>query len=352
MDKKILSAAIAGVLAGSMAFAATADVTLYGRVDASVDAIDVDDDAGGDDGFDDINMNSNQSRLGVKGSEDLGNGLKAIFQMEYEANVSGTTSAQGLNGGRDQWVGLQGGFGKIRLGTMSTSYKSHGALVDPIYSTSLQGRGSNAGMPTMLQSGLHNGSGENGAGRMTNHLRYDTADYNGFSATVDYQFDENESATDRDDDTYGFGAQYKNGPALIYADYITSDHGGADDAWKVGGSYSFGAIGLYGQYEMDGGLISGTQSEDPTVTNLEEDADVWFLGGTYTMGNAMLYLAYGQGDDSNDPTYNAEYDTWTLAGTYNFSKRTMVYTGFQQVSFDEAGAGEVDHFAVGMRHKF
>ena len=345
MDKKILSAAIAGVLAGSMAFAANADVTLYGQVDVSVDAIDE------DGGSDDINMNSNQSALGVKGSEDLGNGLKAIFQMEYQADVSGTTSAQGLNGGRDQWVGLQGGFGKVRLGTMSTSYKSHGAMVDPIYRTSLQGRG-NAGMPAMLQSDLHNGSGENGAGRMTNHLRYDTPDMNGFSATVDYQFDEAEGAGDRDDDTYGFGAQYKNGPALIYADYITSDHGGADDAWKVGGSYSFGDFGLYGQYEADGGLISGTQSEDPTVTNLEEDADVWFLGGTFTMGNAMLYLAYGQGDDSNVAATNTEYDTWTLAGTYNFSKRTMLYTGFQQVSFDAAGAGEADHFAVGMRHKF
>lgn len=341
MDKKILSTAIAGVLAGSMAFAANADVTLYGQIDVSVDSIDV------DGGRDDINMNSNTSALGVKGSEDLGNGLKAIFQMEFQTDVSGTTSAQGLNGGRDQWIGLQGDFGKVRLGTISTSYKSHGAMVDPIYRTSMQGR------DWGLQSGLHSGSGENGAGRMTNHLRFDTADYNGFSATADYQFDETESATNRDDNTYGVGAQYKNGPALVYVDYITSDHGGSDDATQIGGSYSFGDIGLFGQYEMDGGLISGNQSEViPVVNNTEEDADIWFLGANYTMGNAMLYAAYGQGDDSNDPTTDTGYSSWTLAGTYNFSKRTMTYAGFQQVSNDCTGCGETDHFAVGMRHKF
>lgn len=345
MDKKILSAAIAGVLAGSMAFAANADVTLYGQVDVSIDSIDVDGVG------DDVNMNSNTSAIGVKGSEDLGNGLKAIFQLEYQTDVSGTTSAQGLNGGRDQWIGLQGSFGKVRFGTMSTTYKSSGAMVDPMYRTSFQGR------DWGLQSGLHSGSGENGQGRATNTIGYDTPDFNGLSAAATYSFDDNCNAASGpgcvDDDSYSLGARYKNGPALVFADYVTNDTGGSDDAWKIGGSFSFGAATVYGQYEMDGGLISSANNGTlATQNNAEEDGDVWHLGASYTMGNAMIYAAYGQGDDTNDPTYNAEYDTWTIAGKYNFSKRTMAYAGYQQVDFDEDIVGEVDHFGIGMRHKF
>src|SRR5690606_29937181 len=152
MDKKILSAAIAGALAGSMAFAANADVTLYGQVDLSLDARDI------DGASDDINMNSNQSAIGVKGSQELCSGLKAIFMLEYEVDVSGgDTSTTGVTG-RDQWIGLQGNFGKLRAGTASTTYKAHSASIDPFYRTSLQAR--NHG----LQSRLHSQAGANGEG--------------------------------------------------------------------------------------------------------------------------------------------------------------------------------------------
>lgn len=371
MDKKILSTAIAGVLAGSMAFAANADVTLYGQIDLSIDAQDIDAAAGVN--GDDVNMNSNTSALGVKGSEDLGNGLKAIFQLEYQLDPSGSaSSASGLTG-RDQWVGLQGGFGKVRLGTTSTTYKAAGAMVDPVYRTSLEGR--NHG----LQSRLHSNDGDSGQGRMTNGIFYSTPDFNGLSASAEYSFDDTcvptSTGTCVDDDAYGLGAQYKNGPALAFVSYITNDHGGEDDAWKVGGSYAFGDFKVFGQYEADGGLIGRTvagttggaaDTAFETANNTVDDADLWHLGGSFTMGNAMLYAAYGQGDDSSAAA-NTEYDAWTIGGAYNFSKRTMTYAGFNQVSCDaggwannantqclnvQASGGEVDLFTVGMRHKF
>lgn len=348
MDKKILSTAIAGVLAGSMAFAANADVTLYGQVDLSIDSVDMDDPGVGNNG-DDINMNSNTSAIGVKGSEDLGGGLKAIFLLEYQVDPSGSDTAAGGFGGRDQWIGLEGGFGKLRFGTMSTTYKSSGAMIDPLYRTSFEGR--RAGM----QSALHSGDGANGEGRATNTIGYDTPDFNGLSAGLTYSFDDTctvGTATPcADDDSYSVGARYKNGPALAFADYVTSDQGGDDDAWKLGGSYSFGDIAVYGQYEFDGGLIAnGVPGSGAGASN--DDADIWHLGASYTMGNAMLYAAYGQGDDDSDTTDNTEYDAWTLAGMYNFSKRTMTYAGFTQVSEDCTGCGETDHFGIGMRHKF
>lgn len=356
MDKKILSAAIAGVLAGSMAFAANADVTVYGQIDASVDSVDIDG-AG-----DDINMNDNTSALGVKGSEDLGGGLKAIFQLEYQTDVTGNdTDAGSVNTGRDQWLGLEGSFGKVRLGTSSTTYKASGAMIDPVYRTSLQAR--NHG----LQSRLHSQDGANGEGRMTNGIFYNTPDFNGFSASAEYSFDDTCNATiancTNDDDAYGLGAQYKNGPILAFVSYITNDKGGDDDATKIGGSYSFGDATVFAQYEMDGGLIGGNLN---TQNQSVDGADLWSLGGTYALGNATLYAAYGQGDDSSAAA-NTEYDAWTLGAMYGFSKRTMVYGGFNQVSCDAGGwsnnatnqcnnvqatGGEVDTFTIGMRHKF
>jgi len=358
MDKKILSTTIAGVLAGSMAFAANADVTLYGQIDVSMDSVDID---GADD---EITMNSNASRLGVKGSEDLGNGLSAIFQLEYEVNVTGGNNTNGggngtnfgtgtqsegatnITGGRDQWVGLKGGFGKVRFGTMSTQYKSTGSSVDPLWDTAFDTRN------TSMQSSLHGGSGANGQGRATKTVGYDTADFNGLSAGATYSFDNCGAAAScaNDDDSYSLGAKYKNGPALVFVDYVTSDQGGDDDAWKIGGSYSFGDAALYAQYEVDGGLIAnGVPGSGAGLSN--DGADLWMLGGSYTMGNAMLVAQFAQGDDDS-AAGNTEYDSWTLAGVYNFSKRTKTYVGFNQYSEDATGGAELDHFAVGMAHKF
>lgn len=334
MDKKILSTAIAGVLAGSMAFAANADVTLYGQIDLSIDAVDVD-------GLgDDVNMNSNFSAIGVKGSEDLGNGLKAIFMAEFQYDAAG---AGGINTGRDQWIGLQGGFGKLRFGAMSTPYKATGAMIDPMWRTALDTR------TIGMASDLHSGSGEDGHGRMTKAIGYDTPDFNGLTGALTYSFDDDcalGAVGCADDDAWSVGVHYNNGPMLAFVDYVTSSKGGADEAWKVGGKYSFGDFAVFGQYEFDQGMLS---DRGTTSNNATEDADLWQLGASFTMGNAVLVANYGQGDDDNTAA-NTEYDVWRIGGMYNFSKRTMAYAGFAQADYD--ATGEEDKFSLGMRHKF
>lgn len=323
MNKKVLTTAMGAALAASMGFAQASDVTVYGNVNISIDSWDVDGVG------DDINMENNTSAVGVKGSEDLGNGLKAIFQAEFGFDAdegSGTTA-------RDQWVGLSGGFGKVRLGTISTSYKSHGAMIDPIYRTSLQNRNNG------LQSdGLHNGRGET-RGRMNNHVRYDSPDMNGLGFTVDYSFDE---GTD-ENDSYGIGGQYKNGGILVFADYITSDTGAdTDDAWKVGGSFKIDDMfAVYAQYEEGGLLMAGG-----TAT---EDATQWLIGGSATMGNTLLYVGYGQAEELVGAAY--DHDAITLAVDHHLSKRTDVYAGWANIDEDSTGV-EGDLVSVGIRHKF
>ncbi|WJW75857.1 porin [Thiohalobacter sp. IOR34] len=352
MDKKILSAAVAGVLAGSMAFAANADVTVFGKLNMSIDSVDV------DGGSDDINMNCTTCSVGFKGSEDLGNGLKAVFLIDFQYDGS-ERNANGALTDRDQWVGLAGeGWGSVKFGTISTGYKSTGAMIDPLYRTSAQARGLG------FQSSLHLGAGENGQGRMTNHVRYDSPSMSGFKVIVDYSFD-SEDVTTRDDDAWGLTGVYKNGPILGFVSYLTNDHGGEDDAWKIGGSYQINdEAKVFAQYENDGGLISSTtELAAGAASNTTKDADVWHIGATYTMGSNMLYAAYGQGDDNNTSgaTNTAEYDTWTIAVAHMFSKRTFVYGGYNNIDCDgttgnvcgsRTRAGEQDVITIGLQHNF
>jgi len=110
MNKKLIVTAMGLALAAAMG-AANADVKLYGQVDLSVNYDDPAANAGGDD---DINMTSNQSAIGVKGSEDLGNGMSAFFKIEYQTDVASDridaqgnpTDADGWTG-RDQYVGMK-----------------------------------------------------------------------------------------------------------------------------------------------------------------------------------------------------------------------------------------------------
>jgi len=343
MKTRILPAVIGAVLAGGLTVA-QADVTLFGHIDTSVDAVDQ------DGGTDDINLHCTTCSIGFKGSEDLGNGLKAIFLLDFQYDTV-NVNKDGSITDRDQWLGLAGGFGSVKVGTISTVYKSHGALIDPLYRTSLQGRDRG------LQSDFHNGAGENLEGRADNTLRYDSPDWNGLEVGAFYTLDSDETDGDNDD-PYGIGVSYTNGGFLAYADYEDNngDSSGSDgdiSAMKAGGKFGMGMFAVYGQYE-DGSIDSPTADYDLTV---------WHVGASATLGNTMAYFAYGQGDFDFNNGPSDDYTSWTLALAHNLSKRTMLYTGFSEVDCDAqvadtvcdkvgVGGGEDDQFSLGMKHRF
>ena len=370
MTRNVLSAMIGTILAGGMA-TAQADVTLFGHIDTSWDATDQ------DGGNDDQTLNCTTCSIGFKGSEDLGNGLKAIFFLDFQydtierntgkakaknANTSFTTT----NGkvvtnlvtdvedtssitDRDQWLGLAGNFGQVRIGTISTLYKSHGAMLDPLYRTALQARDRG------LQSNLHRGAGDSGQGRATNTVRYDSPSWNGLKGGATYTVTPDDS--NDGDNGYGLGLSYENGGILVFADYITNDTGDDDSAWKVGGKYTLNSFALMAQYEHDGGLIS---SKGASTSG--DGADLWTLGGSFTMGNSMLYLGYGDSSTGSGGSTASDYWVWTLAGVHNMSKRTSIYAGFSEIDCDDpdsdvcrqvgSSGGEDDKFSLGMKHKF
>jgi predicted porin len=245
------------------------------------------------------------------------------------------------------------------VGTISTVYKSHGAMLDPLYRTALQGRDRG------LQSEFHNGAGEDLQGRATNTARYDSPDWNGLSVgafyTLDGDKDDGYGGTE-DNDPYGVGASYANGGMLVFADYMdnngsSSDVGGEISAWKVGGKYGLGMFEFMGQYEY-----SDTK-ENSAAAVIDVDTTVWFLGATATLGNTMAYAAYGQGEFDFANSSTQDYTSWTLALTHNLSKQTLIYTGFSEVDCDSyvaasacdnvgSSGGEDDKFSLGMKHRF
>jgi predicted porin len=360
MIKKILPVMIGAALVGGMSSGAIADVTAMGHIDTSFSS-------GKDKNFSNKtlnNLNCTTCSFGFKGSEDLGNGLKAIFKIDFQYDTT-ERNANGSITDRDQWLGLDSNFGKLRIGTISTVYKSHGAMLDPIYRTYLQGR------DWGLQSNLHTGAGDTAAqGRATNTIRYDSPTFAGFQVAGHYTVQKEDQADPNADSPWGIGGHWQAGGFLVFADYITSDAGGDDDAWKVGGRWGFDKFALFGQYEGDGGAISrrtGFGTKDGVVVGQDvvgngDGADTWFVGGTAGFGNNLIYASYGQADDADggtliydDPTLGTESvgtksKNWQVVGVHSLSKRTKVYAGYAQRDYDDFD--KVSDFSLGMKHTF
>jgi predicted porin len=374
MKRNQLAALTGAILASGMT-AAAADVTVFGHIDTSYtytdqdgvyvpidgDGIKIENQVGG---TDDSHLECTTCSLGFKGSEYLGNGLKAIFKLDFQYDTINRDTSSFTD--RDQWLGLAGSFGSVKVGTISTSYKSHGAMIDPFYRTSQQARDRG------LQSVLHSGAGEDGQGRADNTIRYDSPSWNGLQATLHYTLDSDKTSgpgvppdDKEDDDPYGGGVSYNNGGFLVYADYITNDLGGDDSAYKVGGKYDLNLSPLkfsfLAQYEVDDGLISYL-GDNQRVLGSGDGADTWLVGASAGFGNTMAYFSYGKGSDGGSGSIASSYDVWQLMAAHSLSKRTSLYLGFSEIDCDDKdnnvcslvgnSGGEDDKFSAGMKHKF
>jgi predicted porin len=328
MKKSLIATAVAaGMLASG---AAQAEPTVYGILHLSIDTYadnhyDPADLAAGGPAVktSDLNMRSHTSAIGIKGSEDLGNGLKAIYKAEWQVDVDERLDRFR---DRDQWIGLKAGWGKVAFGTMSSNYKQMGGKIDPLYRTEAEGRGI-----LNMQSGLHGGAGPDG-GRLTNTVQYTTPKMAGIEVVVNTTVSGGCEGADAIpgqscDESIGAGIRWSNKSILLYADWFDPSSLGSgpvdsttytpddEQVMKVGGKFSTKVFQVSGQYEMTEDQLGG---------------DYIFLNGLFNINaNNAVTASWGQQDKVSD--------AFAVAYVHMLSKQTNVYAGYASVSADSCG---------------
>ena len=358
MKKSLIALTLA-----ALPVAAMADVTLYGTIKAGVEVSRTKTTEG--------NVSTKDrtateiadfgSKIGFKGHEHLGNNLNAIWQVEQSASIDGTKAGWGT---RESFIGLEGGFGKIRAGKLNTALKDSGDNVNAWESGS-------ANEDVLQVSKI---------GRVESReisVRYDSPVFAGFSGSVQYVPRDNANTKDKHThavksrESYHAGLNYEN--AGFFGQYAGSFAKYADlndDAERVavGTANSnpvkdyqvhrvvagYDANNLYvsvaGQYEAaknnDGSANNGKKHEQTQVA----------ATAAYRLGNVTPRVSYAHGFKAkvNDVKQEgSQYDQVIVGADYDFSKRTsaLVSAGWLK---EGKGVNKTEKTAsmVGMRHKF
>jgi predicted porin len=331
MKKSLIALA---VLAAAGAASAQSSVTLYGRVDAGL--VSAKDQIAGD-GVNRTKLDSNvlnNSLWGFKGTEDLGNGLKANFVLE--SGMSMDTGAQASATSffnRKATVGLSGDFGTVELGRNYTAYDT------------LRGATNNTVDTNMAVTNDVFKAGGDYANRVDNSVRFDSNTYSGFSGSASYGFGENKAAGLDSTDNLSLHIKYANGPLLVgYGHQTQKAAAGSDTRYNlIAGSYDFGVAKLVGGYNI--------AKRAQTLTVGGEDKE-YQVGVQAPIGAFTLYAGYANAKNETNAGVAVEKRTgFDLAATYALSKRTTAYAGYKAYEI-KAISKEATAFGVGVRHVF
>lgn len=383
MFKKTLAAvAVLGAFAGS-AFAA--NVSVYGIIDTGLGYTSTDKGYGEDVNKFDMRSGANSaSRFGIKGEEDLGNGLKVGFVLENGFDSDdGELGNDGRLFGREALLYINGAFGELGMGRQGElasgngRYGLFGSKVSP-FST---GWSDIAGHKYVMGAGFD---------RMDNTITYKTPTFAGFNLLAQYSFDKNVKKDDNSaepgvqhgregsaevDRQYALGVSYAAGD-LYLAGIVTQTNkqsvkydgeyqGEQDDPLTVslGGNYNFGVAKLYvaTQYFKDSDLaVKAVQEEQEAGKyngyGLSVGADVPAFGGT-----AKVLVGYMDAEDQAEmEARDMQRYVFSVGYEYPLSKRTFVYggAGYYMDSYDRQYAKDYDDKAsvaavnAGLVHKF
>jgi predicted porin len=415
MNKKLVAVAIAGLLAAPLAQAQTANVTLYGRANMNMAFVNGGQTsaAAGNTNPTVFRVDSNSSRFGIRGTESLGGGLNAIFQIENGSiNMSSTG---GVLGGRDTFLGLSGSWGTFKMGFFSAPYDDITIIQgSSTLNTGILSTGSLWAQATQDPSGAINGTTSTGGGfdsRLANSIRYDSPTWSGFSFSGQFATAERSATagttpvalptptsnigglpvgfgqaagannntsggTSSNSNSQSYIVRYINGPftGLFGYEYHNNLRGPInanldDSAWSIAAQWQFSGFNIGGVFEkLD---YDATRTTDLT-------RHYWQINSTINIGaNGELYVMYGSAGDGGGSAVNGTKigqlikgdntgaNTWQVAYTHALSKRTKLFTGYVKVNNDDlanysfggngysvrAGASP-GGFTAGMWHNF
>jgi len=299
-------------------------------------------------------VSSNSSRLGIRGTDYIGNGQVAIFQIE--SSINGDTNAGNL-GGRETFVGLQGDWGTLKLGRFLTPYDDILPIFGnaPTLTTSILSTAAiwAQGPLSKVQGGFD--------ARLGNSLRYETPPLGGFTGELQYSSRDssgNADSADNGDHTselrhanvVSVGAFYSKGPLDLGLAYERNNNvrfaHTNDDALSVAGGYDFGTIA--GGVGLRVGAVYERLKYDTPVGELKRD--FWGISATAPAGGGSIYAFWGHAGNGKGSAVDgtsiggltkgpdSASDQWEISYSYPLSLRTLLYAGYVRLN-NRANAG-------------
>lgn len=358
MKKSLLALA---VLAASGAAMAQSSVTLYGVADAGVTYVN------GDKNWSGVTSGNNlTSRIGFRGVEDLGGGLKANFRLEAGLNLDNGDGASGYAGAkagdglafkRQSTVGLEGGFGEVRLGRELTAAYNATARYDVFGSVGI-------GQSRLWADGGVVDASANAAAattnqRVSNAVTYVSPNFSGFKAAVNYGFGEVAGANS-DSQYLGAGLTYDNGPLSLGLGLERLNKGansvatGKINVWSIGGSYDLGVAKI----------LAGYRDSKVDLAVGENKRKGYMLAVTAPVGPGLVRAAYNRYENENAGV-KVKADQFAVGYVYGMSKRTSLYGTYAYLKNKDGAQvwnlgtpatlkdnGAQQGFQVGVTHSF
>lgn len=330
-----VAAAALACIAGSAA--AQSNVTLYGRVNTTLEIQK-------SDGLRRTTVSDNNSRFGFKGSEDLGGGLKAIFQLEGGFDSSTGATTRGALFGDEAIVGLSGGFGTVKLGQQA---------LNPVYFTSadyVSMHNHDTGSSADALFGLFLEPLQ--LARQSNSIAYTSPNFSGLSFQISQSLAEKTNFTGTNiprSASSDVTVDYDNGPLHLGAGY---NKNGQNKTYVVRALYEFGALTLGGYYERDN--YEGAFVGAPVLANLGTRNNIR-LAAMYTVGAGEFHANVGAAGNFSKIAQENKARQYTLGYNYNLSKRTKLYGYVTRIDDSAAGLyapGDFSSAAAGIRHNF
>ena len=360
MQKKIIALAVAGLVSGA-AFAQS-NVVIYGVADAGYVYA-------SKNTADNVKSQSriysggqSGSRLGFRGTEDLGNGLSATFRLEMGINIDDGQSAQGSRTfGRWSTVGLSSkSWGEVEIGRRDT------------FMDQLMGGFDVTGRNTVAQASpiMRN------QGRYSNMVAYTSPTWSGFQvkagfSTAGWETNEVAAITGATTDTriYTTGVTYINGPLKVGGVYeynknvsTNANSYDAGNQWVLGAAYDFGMVALSAEY----GQINNSDDagNNPALTAAIEQRKQWTVGSMFKIGSKDrigVQYARGKNDFYAAGKGDEKASMWGVNYFHDLSKRTNIYAGYGNISQGSSNTvkygldGQNNYqraIQVGLRHLF
>lgn len=305
MKKSLIAVA---ALAVASAASAQSSLNLYGIVDLVIHKDDIRGEPSKPTKMTDGGVST--SRIGFKGTEDLGGGLKANFLLEKSIDL---TSGAAAGFDRQAYVGLGGSFGEVKFGNVYTAYDDISGATNPVFDASKLA-------PTSVwkSNGYNSNPGSN--------IYYASPVFGGISGAVSYSLDGSKNAVT------SVHVKYEGGPIYVGFGYQDDTEVATAKFTRLNGSYDFGSFKL----------LAGYGKTNETIT---ADSTDWSIGADVPLASNLV-LSAGYASSKAD---GAKRDYGIAVGAaYLLSKRTTVYGGVRNVE----GNKDESRVGFGLKHTF